>query len=86
MDKLILILICAGIDCCHHLEESVLENVVGHILVLHHGENIAIDLGLITGKENIKTGGVAVPITLYQLVVRERAKRYINHSYRFLRV
>ena len=74
MDKLVLVLVGTAVDSGHYLEESVLEDVVGHILVFDDGENVTIHLGLVAGKENIETGGIAIPITLYQLVVGERGK------------
>lgn len=74
VDKLVLVFVGTAVDGGHYFEESVLKDIVGHVLVLHNRENIAINLGLVAGKEYIETGGIAISITLYQLVVGERRK------------
>lgn len=74
MDEFVFIFVVTRIEGGHHLEEGVLENVVGYVFVLNYGEDVTVYLGLITGKEYIETGTIAIDVALYQLVVGERAK------------
>lgn len=73
MDEFVFIAVGSIVDGCDHFEEGILENIVGNIFVFHYGKYIAIHLGLIAGKEQVKTFDVTIHIALYQLVVGERA-------------
>ena len=86
MDELVLVLVITAVDGVDHLIERVLENVVGHRLVLNHGQNVAIDLGLIPFEQNVEASNFPVPVTKNQLVVAESACCYCHNNLLFLRV
>lgn len=70
MDKLVFFLVAARIDGGDDFEEGVLKNIVCHVLVLDHREDVAVHLGLVALEQDIETGTVALFVPLNQLVVR----------------